>query len=126
MWKALIVTAVLTLGTASPIQEANASDAAVFIGVREKPVEKPTPREYAKRASRSSADYSCLYRLWMRESHWNHKADNPHSSAYGIAQMLHEKSRNPYVQIDHGLRYIAERYGSACAAWKHWQRNGWY
>ena len=124
MWKAFTLTAVLMFSTAVPIQEAIASDAAVALPVAA--VTKPTLHEYAKRASRSSADYACLYRLWTRESHWNHKAKNPHSSAFGIAQMLGEKSKDPYVQIDHGLRYISERYGSACRAWAHWRSHGWY
>jgi hypothetical protein len=54
--------------------------------------------------------------LWGKESAWNPKADNPNSTAFGIAQMLGEDSTNPYVQISNGLRYIEHRYSNPCAA----------
>jgi len=68
----------------------------------------------------------CLNILWGKESAWNHEADNPTSTAYGIAQMLGEDSMNPYVQISNGLRYIEHRYSNPCAAWDFWKRNNWY
>ena len=30
------------------------------------------------------------------------------------------------VQIDWGLSYIAQRYGSPSAAWQHSEQTGWY
>ena len=33
---------------------------------------------------------------------------------------------NPATQIEWGLGYIADRYGSPCGAWGHSQANGWY
>lgn len=89
-------------------------------------IKQLTPREYARAASRSRSDYNCLVKLWTKESNWRHTADNPKSSAYGIAQLLGERSKNPYRQVDNGLKYIKHRYGSACEAWSFWQRNGWY
>jgi hypothetical protein len=68
----------------------------------------------------------CLKRLWGKESAWNHLADNPNSTAYGIAQMLNETSNDPLVQISNGLRYIEHRYDKPCNAWNHWQRLNWY
>ena len=89
-----------------------------------------TPKLYAKHAIKAykwnQTQFGCLAKLWGKESAWNHKADNPHSTAFGIAQMLREKSRNPMVQIDNGLRYIEHRYGTPCNAWRHWQRANWY
>jgi hypothetical protein len=89
-----------------------------------------TPKLYAQHAVKAykwnKAQYNCLLRLWGKESAWNHLADNPHSTAFGIAQMLREKSRNPMVQIDNGLRYIKHRYEQPCNAWRHWQRAKWY
>jgi len=70
--------------------------------------------------------FRCLAKLWGKESAWNHEADNPISSAYGIAQMLNETSDNPMVQISNGLRYIEHRYATPCNAWKFWQRKNWY
>jgi hypothetical protein len=68
----------------------------------------------------------CLNKLWGKESAWNPKAANPHSSAFGIAQMLREKSQDPYKQISNGLRYIEHRYSTPCNAWEFWNRNYWY
>lgn len=74
----------------------------------------------------NKAQYVCLSSLWGKESAWNHKADNPKSTAFGIAQMLNEKSTHPAVQIRNGLRYIKHRYEKPCNAWKFWQRHNWY
>lgn len=71
-------------------------------------------------------EFVCLNNLWGKESHWNYKADNPNSSAYGIAQMLNEDSKHPAEQIINGLRYIEHRYDKPCIAWKFWQRHNWY
>jgi hypothetical protein len=48
------------------------------------------------------------------------------SSAFGIAQMLGERSREPELQILRGLRYISERYGTPCKAYRYHQRKGHY
>ena len=77
---------------------------------------------------------SCLNQLWQRESGWNPNAQNPTSTAYGIAQFLNStwastgiaKTSDPYLQVDAGLIYIENRYGSACAAWDFHQANNWY
>ena len=88
------------------------------------------PKKYAliavKEYGWSNKHYVCLTQLWGKESGWNHKADNPNSSAFGIAQMLKEKSTSPMKQINNGLRYIEHRYGDPCAAWKFWQSRYWY
>jgi hypothetical protein len=70
--------------------------------------------------------YRCLELLWTRESQWNPRADNPKSTAYGIPQMLRLKERDPYRQIDIGLRYIAHRHSTPCQAWEHHRRTGHY
>ena len=74
----------------------------------------------------SPAQWPCLRALWQRESGWRANADNPHSSAYGIAQRLDETSHDPHVQIRRGLDYIAARYGDSCTAWQWWQVHRWY
>jgi hypothetical protein len=71
-------------------------------------------------------EYRCLELLWTRESQWNPRADNPKSTAYGIPQMLRMKERDPYRQIDIGLRYIKHRYETACNAWVHHRKTGHY
>lgn len=68
----------------------------------------------------------CLRALWGKESAWNPEADNPISTAFGIAQMLNETSTSGFVQIRNGLRYILSRYETPCNAWDFWLTNGWY
>ena len=71
--------------------------------------------------------YQCLVRLWTAESHWNYKADNPKSTAYGIPQLLNMTSTNPYRQIELGYAYIKKRYdGNSCKAEAFHKRNGFY
>ena len=36
------------------------------------------------------------------------------------------KTSDGYLQIDAGLIYIEERYGTPCEAWAHSQATGWY
>ncbi|HEY4625187.1 MAG TPA: lytic transglycosylase domain-containing protein [Blastococcus sp.] len=82
----------------------------------------------------SSSEFSCLENLWGKESGWDPNAQNPSSTAYGIPQFLDStwagtgiaKTSDGYRQIDAGLIYIDERYGSACGAWAHSQANNWY
>ena len=33
---------------------------------------------------------------------------------------------NPATQIEWGLAYIRQSYGSPCGAWSAWQSKGWY
>jgi hypothetical protein len=72
-------------------------------------------------------EWLCLHDLWTRESRFDHLASNQQgSSAFGIAQMLGEQSRDPRVQILRGLRYIYKRHGTPCEAWGFHQRNNYY
>lgn len=78
-------------------------------------------------------EFGCLDSLWTRESGWRVDADNPTSSAYGIPQALTETHdlaadymTNPVTQIEWGLGYIRDRYGSPCGAWSHSESTGWY
>lgn len=71
-------------------------------------------------------EFQCINSIWTKESNWRPEADNPTSSAFGIAQMLKEDSRNGYEQISNGLRYIEHRYKTPCEAWEFWKRNKWY
>lgn len=79
--------------------------------------------------------FKCLNNIWTQESHWNHKADNPTSSAYGIPQALPGKKMsdmgkdwktNPVTQIKWGAKYVKLRYGTPCEAWVFKKRTGWY
>ncbi|MGY2003476.1 aggregation-promoting factor C-terminal-like domain-containing protein [Blastococcus sp. SYSU DS1024] len=92
-------------------------------------------QEYAMgKLGGSGSQFSCLESLWGKESGWNPNAQNPRSTAYGIAQFLDStwagtgiaKTSDGYRQIDAGLIYINNRYGSPCGAWAHSQSTGWY
>lgn len=91
-------------------------------------------KDYAASGFRSPAQFDCLELLWEAESDWNPTAKNPMSSAYGIAQFIDAtwattgiaKTSDPYQQIDAGLIYIDERYGTSCDAWEFHQANNWY
>ena len=69
----------------------------------------------------------CVYSLFMAESRFDHLAKNQKgSSAYGIAQMLKEKSSDPAVQILRAYRYIEHRYQTPCRALYHHNKRNWY
>lgn len=96
----------------------------------------------------SDTDYSDLVQLWQRESGWSNTADTRRSGldpanaatfAYGIAQARpatkYPKPGQPpdlggkadaQTQIDWGLGYIRDTYGSPAMAWGHEEQNGWY
>ncbi|MGI5154566.1 lytic transglycosylase domain-containing protein [Microbispora sp. CA-102843] len=80
-------------------------------------------------------EWGCLEKLWDKESHWNERAMNRYSGAYGIPQSLpgskmasagSDWQTNPATQIKWGLGYIAGRYKTPCGAWGHSQSTGWY
>ena len=79
--------------------------------------------------------YSCLVKLWERESNWRVQASNSSSGAYGIPQALPGSKMategadwmtNPETQIRWGAKYIKGRYGSPCGALAHSDKIGWY
>lgn len=80
-------------------------------------------------------DWDCLVKLWTRESSWLWYAENASSGAYGIPQSLPADKMAAFganyrddaaVQIDWGLWYIAQTYGSPSKAWQHSEQIGWY
>jgi hypothetical protein len=79
--------------------------------------------------------FLCLAQLWTRESGWLTTATNPYSGAYGIPQALppgkYSSAGSDWLtsyrtQIEWGLGYIRDRYGSPCAAWNHSVSLNWY
>jgi hypothetical protein len=71
---------------------------------------------YAHMKVQSAKQYRCLETLWDKESRWDPRADNPKSTAYGIPQLLKLKVKDPYLQIDLGLKYIKHRHSTPCKA----------
>ncbi|MFZ3451773.1 coiled-coil domain-containing protein [Arthrobacter sp. 7Tela_A1] len=104
------------------------------------PVDDPAGAQaYAAGASSAygwdGSQFRCLVDLWNRESNWRTSAHNPYSGAYGIPQSLpgdkmaalgSDWRTNYRTQINWGLMYISQRYGSPCAAWDHSERVNWY
>jgi hypothetical protein len=97
------------------------------------------PQEIAKKMVQQrnwgDAEFTCVVKLWTRESSWNPRAENPSSGAYGIPQALPgskmasagaDWKTNPATQIKWGLDYMKDRYGTPCAAWAHSERKNWY
>ena len=88
----------------------------------------------------SVKEWNCLRYIWTKESHFNPKAENKSSGAYGIAQFMPStwgnykvvKTEDAQLQIKYGLRYILKRYGNAvdpngaCNAQAFWKKNNWY
>jgi len=81
---------------------------------------------YAHMKLLDDKQYRCLVTLWSMESQWSPTAKNKKSSAYGIPQLLKMTERNPYKQIDLGLKYITHRYGNPCKALDHHKKVGHY
>jgi hypothetical protein len=71
--------------------------------------------------------WTCIDKLFTAESRFDHLADNPKSTAYGIGQVLSEKSSDPAIQILRAYQYIEHRYnGSPCKAWVFHLKTGHY
>jgi hypothetical protein len=112
-------------------------------GVASAPLPPPTSPGTAEAIAQSlmpdygssgSAQWSCLYSLWMQESGWSTTAENA-SGAYGIPQALPGSkmaSAGPNwetdatTQIKWGLGYIQDTYSTPCGAWDHEEADGWY
>ncbi len=88
-----------------------------------------TAQAYAKSQLKkfgwSEAQYPALNQLWQGESGWRWDAKNPSSGAYGIPQSLpaakmatsgRDWASNAFTQINWGLNYIKQRYGTPDAA----------
>jgi hypothetical protein len=70
--------------------------------------------------------WAALSNIISHESGFRPGAKNPTSSAYGLFQMLTEKSSDPTQQTKDGLNYISSRYGDPGKAWSFWQSHHWY
>ena len=95
-----------------------------------------SPRDIARALAAdrgwSGQQWSCLSNLWQRESRFQTTIRNSRSGAYGIPQALPASKMatagadwrvNPVTQVQWGLGYIAQRYGSPCDAWSYWKRH---
>ena len=71
-------------------------------------------------------EFYCLDELYYKESRWNPKAVN--GSHYGIPQGRSQwlKTVNGYKQVEWGIKYNYNRYGSMCKALHHFKIKGWH
>jgi hypothetical protein len=137
--RAFIVIGIVLLASLAPLTHTVTVD--VQVDVKPRAVAKPTKAtmeqkhnnrlmamKFAKYGWKwNASERKCIRLLFDKESKFDHLAKNQQgSSAYGIAQMLKEKSKDPAVQILNAYRYIEHRYGTPCKAWKHSQRRNWY
>jgi len=83
-------------------------------------------KEYAAILVDDKSQMICLSKLYGKESAWNPDAVN--GSHYGIPQGRSEylKDASPEQQIQWGLKYIDNRYGSPCKAWEFFQRYNYH
>ena len=70
--------------------------------------------------------FICLSKIIHKESRWNPKAVN--GSHHGLGQMRseHYRTLDPFRQIDATIKYINNRYGSMCNAWRFHQKANHY
>jgi hypothetical protein len=91
-------------------------------------VNKPTHyKQYAFiQLNHSFTEFYCLDELYHRESRWNPKARN--GSHYGIPQgrSKYLATVDGYKQVEWGIKYNYNRYGSMCNALDHFKRKGWH
>ena len=109
LWAGLLSNLALTATTANAITE-----------------NKEAYKLYAYVKLINAKEFICLNALWTKESQWSSTARNKSSSAYGIPQLLKMKEKDPYKQIDLGLKYINNRYGTPCNAWAFFKVKGYY
>ena len=71
-------------------------------------------------------EFYCLDTLYFHESRWNPLARN--GSHYGIPQGRSKwlSTVDGYKQVEWGIKYINNRYGSMCNALDHWKHKGWH
>ncbi|MCK9371001.1 transglycosylase SLT domain-containing protein [Candidatus Dojkabacteria bacterium] len=96
----------------------------------------PPIKEYAQSAviDTFGGHWNEFNDLINRESKWNHLAQNPNSSAFGLGQFLNStwksvdcvKTKDPYKQIDCTIAYIQDRYDTPSKALKFHKANGYY
>lgn len=131
--KMLITWSLATLGifiAPATAEAPHIEESVVMEQLKGKPLALLDPKAYAltlfPNYGWAKSEMTCLDQLWTKESNWRHKADNPNSTAFGIAQILGEDAKHPADQIINGLRYIEHRYGKPCEAWKFWRSHYWY
>ena len=82
---------------------------------------------YAHSRLINEKQYLCLVSIINKENRsWDVRARN--GSHYGLGQMrsTHYRDLDGYRQIDATIKYITNRYGSMCNAWRHHIKRNYY
>lgn len=74
----------------------------------------------------TGSQWVCLDKIFKAESKYDQFAKNKTSTAYGIGQMLGEKSSEPAVQLTRSYNYIKTRYTTPCHAYRFHLRQNYY
>jgi hypothetical protein len=137
---ALLTSVLVSLPTAQSQANANAKQCKTQAASRSYtrvPYASPTYNKRLAQATMAArydwcgAQFSCLQTLWTNESGWRVTAHNP-SGAHGIPQALPGNKMgkgwrsSPETQINWGLKYIKNRYGTPCGALSFWNSHHWY
>mgnify|MGYP000635366186 CR=1 FL=1 len=94
-------------------------------------------KEYAKRRVLEvfgENHWEAFNKIIWRESKWNHHAQNPRSSAFGLGQFLSStwksvgcvKTEEEKMQIDCTIKYIKKNYRNPQKALAFHNQVGWY
>lgn len=127
--KTALVGSALVLSSAAMVLGANPASAAAA------PSQTGSAKAIAQQMIKDDAQFECFSNIVSHESGWDSHASNPSSGAYGLVQALPgskmasagaDWKTNPKTQIEWGLDYMNDRYGSPCGAWSAWQSQGWY
>ena len=82
-----------------------------------------------------ASQYTCLNKLWTKESRWNYRSRNKVTGAHGIPQAYpatkyesigSDWRTNPITQMTWGLKYIKVRYQTPCKALSTFYRINMY
>ena len=73
-------------------------------------------------------EFYCLDQLYFAESRWNPRAVSPSGNHFGIPQgkSKYLATVDGFKQIDWGIKYNYNRYGSMCNALNHFKLKGWH
>lgn len=131
LWAAIGFAAVV-VSLVTYVQDQNTPDAKPTQTTRAWTVADSKAYAQLKVQDFADREFACLENLWGKESAWDSTAQNKRKvngmKAGGIPQILGlDPKLKPAKQIDRGFKYIFHRYGTPCAAWKHWRSgNGSY
>ncbi|MES5821459.1 transglycosylase SLT domain-containing protein [Streptomyces sp. RG80] len=126
--KKAITTVAMAAATAGLVMTAAPAQAATTDSTAE-------AKSIARQMIPNTAQYNAFAKIVEHESGWDVDATNASSGAYGLVQALpgskmatagSDWQTSAETQIEWGLKYMNERYGSPTGAWAFWQANGWY